>query len=106
MLLGLWFGWAAVERWRSADLAIKVVGGQWRFHANPGRAVVLRVDQVRGVGPVQTVQGPARWMLGAATFNVLTCLPEGVRASSVTVGDRYVVGDLSEIRDRLSARLR
>ncbi len=45
------------------------------------------------------------WVLGAAAFEVRTTLPEGVRASTVLVGSRYVLGDLSAVRQQLADAL-
>ena len=107
VLLGAWFGRAVMSRARSTDPALELRDGRLYLHVNPGRALVLRMDQVRGVGPVEPVRLAARrWVLGATTFEVQTTLPEGVRASAVVVGSRYVVGDLSTARDQLADALR
>lgn len=107
VLLGAWFGRAVLSRARSTDPALELRDGRLHLHVNPGRKLVLRMDQVRGIGPVEPVrQAARRWVLGASTFEVRTTLPEGVRASSVVVGSRYVVGDLSAVRDQLANALR
>ena len=107
VLLGAWFGRAVMSRARSTDPALELRDGRLHLHVNPGRALILGLDQVRGVGPVEPVRPAARrWVLGATTFEVRTTLPEGVRASSVVVGSRYVVGDLSTARDQLADTLR
>jgi len=106
VLLGAWFGWAVTSRARSSDPALELRDGRLHLHVNPGRALILRMDQVRGVGPVEPVrQAARRWVLGATTFEIRTTLPEGVRASSVVVGSRYVAGDLSAVRNQLADAL-
>lgn len=106
VLLGAWFGRAVLSRARSTDPALELREGRLHLHVNPGRVLVLRMDQVRAVGPVEPVrQAARRWVLGATTFEILTTLPEGVRASSVVVGSRYVVGNLSSVRNQLADAL-
>ena len=103
VLLSAWFGRAVLSRLRSTDPAVELRDGLLHLHVNPGRELVLRVDQLRGIGPVEPVrQAARRWLLGAETFQLDTTLPEGLRASSVIVSSRFVVGDLAAARDLLA----
>lgn len=107
VLLGAWFGRAVLTRAFSSEPAVELRDGLIHLHVTPGRAIVLRPDQVRGVGPVEPAHTAARrCLLGKESFEVRTTLPEGVRASSVVVGSRYVVGSLSAARDQLVHALR
>ena len=104
--LGTWFAVAVVSRARSADPAARVEGDGLLLHVNPGRRLVLGRDEVRSVGPVRPVPSAVRrWVLGGRAFEIATTRPEGLRASSVLVGSRFVAGDLQEVRDRLAAAL-
>ena len=106
VLLGAWFGRAVLTRAFSSEPAVELRDGLIHLHVTPGRAIVLRPDQVRGVGPVEPARTAADGGCWARSFEVRTTLPEGVRASSVVVGSRYVVGSLSAARDQLVHALR
>ncbi|MBW3576993.1 MAG: hypothetical protein KY462_04495 [Actinobacteria bacterium] len=106
VVMGLWFGYAAFERARSDDPAIRLDGDTVLFHVNPGRRIVLRRDEIRGVGRVRDMtQAPQRAILGDRVFEVATTRAEGLRASSILVGSRFVAEDLAAVRERLAAAL-
>lgn len=106
LLLAGWLIRSVVRRRGSDDDAVRLDADVLRLHVNPGRVVVLRRDEVLGVGPVQPVPAAARrWVLGAEVFEIETTRPEGLRASAVVVGSRYIVGDLHVVRDQLAFRL-
>lgn len=107
VLMGGWFAYASLQRARSDDPAIRVAEDGILFHVNPGRRVFLTSDEIRRVGPVEPVaRAPARVILGDRSFGVATTRPEGLRASSIVVGSRFVAEDIEAVRDRLATALR
>lgn len=99
--------YAAAQRARSDDPAIRVEGPIVLFHVNPGRRIELRREEIRGIGPVRDVaQAVQRAVLGSHVFEVATTRPEGLRASSILVRSRFVAEDLAAVRDRLAEALR
>lgn len=105
-LMGGWFLAGASRRWRSDDPAIGIDASGALFHVNPGRRVLLRLDEIAGVGGVESVRrGPHRAVIGDQVFTVATTRAEGCWASSIVVGSRFVAEDLDSVRGRVSAAL-
>lgn len=104
-LLGGWFLVAVSRRLRSDDPAIRIDASVALFHVSPGRRVLLRHDEITGVGEVEEVHGLQRAVIGDRQFLVATTREEGFWASSTLVGSRFVEGDLGTVRDLVSAAL-
>lgn len=69
VVMGGWFLYAAAQRARSDDPAIRVEGPIVLFHVNPGRRIELRREEIRGIGPVRDVaQAVQRAVLGSHVF--------------------------------------
>lgn len=108
-LAALVAGWllaAVSRRLRSDDPAIRIDASGALFHVNPGRRVLLRHDEITGVGELEEVRRrPHRAVIGDRLFQVTTTREEGFWASTIVVGSRFVDEDLGTVRDLVCAAL-
>ena len=102
--LGGWLLFLALERWRSADPAIRLLDGRLWLHVHPGRRMVLDRSQVRQVTGPRPVRGPQRWVLGHSCVRLATTRPEGIAASTVVIGAAFVETSTDEIARLLTVR--
>lgn len=98
LVLGLRLLTWAMQRARSDEPAVALVGRQLHLHAHPGRRITLRREDVLGVEPVQALEGFGhRFAHGSHGFRIITSA-RGIRAMNLVIGDRMVADPIDEVR--------
>lgn len=98
LALGLWLLTWAMQRARSDEPAVAVVGRELHLHTHPGRRITLRRGDVLGVEPVRTLEGfGRRFAHGSHGFRIITSA-RGIRAMNLVIGDRMVADPIDQVR--------
>lgn len=100
-LFGVAFGlrlltWA-LQRARTDEPAVAVVGRELHLHIHPGRRITLSRADILGIEPVRPLKGfGPRLMHGSRGFRIVTSAT-GIRAMNLVIGDRMVADPIDDV---------